>query len=219
MKLSIALFVSCALALSIPDPINDQERNDEIAQSQVRARYLSCLLIYRNLKKELKDFEEIMAATKHDKDLTRKKIFGDLLYRCENTMTPKLAEELLTADEMDLGKEELKDIVLINKEQLLDSGKDIKLTQQQEELIKKITDEANRSDDGFDQEPQVLSDFDINSYMQAKELLHPVLHYFGLAGGISLLLLLAFIMIKKILALSNKDKAKKKSKKASKKTN
>ena len=48
LKLFVCLFL-VAFAVEEPDPINDEERNDEVAQAQTRARMIACLATARSV--------------------------------------------------------------------------------------------------------------------------------------------------------------------------
>ncbi|CAG9323181.1 unnamed protein product [Blepharisma stoltei] len=219
MKIWFIALLALVFALEEPDPINDQERNDEVAQAQARARWIACLLISRTkLSQHSSEISSIYSASKFDKDLIEKKIIGEILYKCDQLLSWKQAEELLAADEINLEKPEIKELTTIDKDFYINPKSDIKLTQQQEDLIKKIIAEAKKTGDGFDQDPPTVPGFDAQAYIQSKGLLPPAVYYLGLGGGVLLLVGLAFFILKKATAVEEKKPAgaEKKSKKEKK---
>ncbi|CAG9313417.1 unnamed protein product [Blepharisma stoltei] len=219
MKIWFFAVVALAIASEEPEPINDQERNDEVAQSETRTRWVACLLISRT--KLIKDFDsisEIYTESSFKKEFIQRRIIADILYKCDKVLTSKQAEELLVAEDINLEAPGIKELTIIDKEFYLNEKSDIRLTQQQEELVKKILIEANKVDEEIEVEAPIVDDFDPSVYSQNKDLLPTGLYYPGLIGGVFLLIGLGFFIIKRVSSLKNQkeDKvapAKKKSRK------
>jgi hypothetical protein len=106
------LFLLTAHGVEEPEPINDEERNDEVAQAQNRAVMLACLATARSkLIMDQESVEAVLSASVHDKEATRKKIVASIVHRCYNKIDWRVAEELLGDDHVDLKRSDLADVI------------------------------------------------------------------------------------------------------------
>jgi hypothetical protein len=159
------LIVFVAYGVEEPEPINDEERNDEVAQAQTRARMLACLATARSkLIMDQESVEAVLSASVHDKEETRKKIVASIVYRCYNKIDWRVAEELLADDHVDLTRADLADVVSVNPGDF-GAGTSVAWTKEEQELIDAIKFEMNRTDDGFDQEPPMVEGYDPADYV------------------------------------------------------
>lgn len=176
------------------------------------------------LSQHSSEIEEILSSSKHSKELTQKKIIGDMLYKCDQLLSSKLADFLLSNEEIDLNNPDIQDIITINKDQFAQSSSDITLSDKQVDLIDRIVKESQKTDDGFDQEPPIVKGFDAEVYAMSKAILPPWLYNGGLVGGVVLIGGLAYssnnyVVVKKVNSLGDGKKlaeAKKKTKKEKK---
>ena len=163
-----AVLVLMAFAVEEPDPINDEERNDEVAQAQTRARMIACLATARSvLVLNEAGVAAVLEASVHDKEATQQKIVAEIVNKCYKKIDHKVAEELLSKDVVDLEREDLADVVALDAEKFSTSGSSVEWTAEEQTLIDSIKYEMNRTDDGFDQEPPMVEGFDAADYTPA----------------------------------------------------
>ena len=157
MKLfvSICLLAAVNAVFEEPEPINDQEKNDEIAQSQKRVKWIACLSIASETLEANPDAVKTAAnSNKNSDSFVRKKIAADILENCSSKITWKQAEEVLTENRSEKLVEFVKSVSQFDLQQF--KQQDLKLTASQLELLEQITTEMNKEDDGFDQPNPVV---------------------------------------------------------------
>ena len=161
------LLFLCVLAASAafteePDPMNDEERTDEAAQSHRRTKWIACMTLARALVVEHElELSPILNRSKHDKEATRKKIIADILSKCSSQVTLAEAHDILTEDNLDIVSDKYEDYLGIDEAQFLDPEKDIGLTAEQValyEAIKRVggMQEATSTEESFDKELPVV---------------------------------------------------------------
>ena len=156
MKYLALLFILLvARAVEEPEPINEQEMHDEIAQSQTRAKWIACLLIAsEKLEHSSSHIQEVASKSPHTHEVIVKKLAADILESCEAKITWRQAEEILSEEHGEDIKAFIAAASEVNLEQF--SSPTVKYTARQEQLIKDIGEEMIRQDDGFDQIPPVV---------------------------------------------------------------
>lgn len=192
---AISLLMLLAWGIEEPEPISEEEKHDEIAQAQQRAKQLACMLLtYQVTVDGVADLEDVLQSSKHARDLTLRKIKTDLLWKCTQGITNPLAQQLLLLDTIDLSNPELSNFLAIDKAALQDSTSNISPTAEQLALFEAIQFEANRTDDGFEQPPTVVDDFAPSSFGSINELgiPTPLMNIF-LAAGVAAFLGLLLI--------------------------
>jgi hypothetical protein len=139
MKLIALSLLLLTAALEEPEPIDDQERNDEVAQAQQRAKLVACLSLTRA---RVVDYSEWTAAfiseSKHDASKTKHKLVADLIYNCNQAITLEQAESVLSEDFVDLTKPEWKTLMTVDEQQFKDPKANIEVRPEQLALIEKI---------------------------------------------------------------------------------
>ena len=146
MKFGLILlaFISISYAFEEPEPINEEERNDEIAQAQERAKQIACLAIVRGKFIEHSDeIASILSLSPHDSELTRHKIIADIAYKCSQEITWQLAEDLLAADKMNLSDPLIINWVTLNTDFYLNKSNDMSWTPEQKLYFEKIENVRN----------------------------------------------------------------------------
>ena len=183
---AISLLVLLVWGIEEPEPITEEEKHDEIAQAQQRAKQLACMLLtYQVTVDGVADLEAVLQSSKHSRDVTLRKIKTDLLWKCSQGITNPLAQQLLLSDTIDLSNPELSSFLTIDKAALQDPG-NLSPTPEQLALFEAIQFEANRTDDGFEQPPAVVEDFAPSSFGSINELGIPTrLMNIFLAAGVA----------------------------------
>jgi hypothetical protein len=158
MRRLILLLFYAAYGLVELDPINQQERNDEVAQAQQESIWIACLVLAFN---KLESSAEAIQATsqkyKHPSKDVRKKLALDILDRCTKQLPWREADLILYDENLDLEKSDFKSLVKINLNQF---DKKIEFTQSQLNLLKKIEEEIQLAEPNVP-EPPVDEGFDI----------------------------------------------------------
>ena len=168
---AISLLVMVALGVEEPEPINDEERHDEVAQAQQRAAWLACLMVTRQIVIDgVTDLAPVIAASKHDRESTLRKIKADMMWKCTTGISNSVAEKLLSSETIDLADPDISAFLVIDKAALADSTRDITPTAEQLALFEAIKTEANRTDDGFEMDPPVVENFDPSGYVASNDL-------------------------------------------------
>lgn len=180
---------------------NSSETIDEIISAQTRARWIGCMLLCRaKLSQHSGEIHKLLFETKHDPDLTQKRIMADILINCIETLTLRETEEIITDRDLNLEKPHLKPIVTINKAQYLDEDFDVNLTLKQLQILDSILKEANSPPEEFPISPSISESSEIPFQIESESILHPALYYPGLTIGIILLIAL-FILSKFYLVI------------------
>ena len=192
---AISLLVLAAWAIEEPEPISEEEQHDEVAQAQQRAKWLACLLLTRQVVVDgVSDLAPVLESSKHTPEATLRKIKSDIMWKCTEGMSNSVAERLLSSEVIDLADPDLKSFLEIDKAALQDAKSDITPTKEQLALFEAIKFEANRTDDGFEQEPPVVEDFDPSSYGTTNELgINNTVQTVSLAAGGAVFLGLLFV--------------------------
>lgn len=191
----ISLLVLAVLGIEEPEPINEEERKDEVAQAQQRAGWLACLMITRQVTiDDVASLAPVLEASKHEREPTLRKIRADMMWKCTQSIAPAVAEKLLSSETIDLGDPDITAYLAIDKAALADSTRDITPTAEQLALFETIKAEANRTDDGFEQEPPVVENFDPSGYVATNDLgLSNTVQTVSLAAGATVLLGVLFV--------------------------
>ena len=196
LKLFVCLFL-VAFAVEEPDPINDEERNDEVAQAQTRARMIACLATARSvLVLNEAGVAAVLEKSVHDKEETRQKIVAEIVNKCYKKIDHKVAEELLAKDVVEIEREDLADVVALDAEKFSKSGSSVEWTTEEQTLIDSIKFEMNRTDDGFDQEPPMVEGFDAADYTPAGS--DDTTQFLSLAAVTGLFVAIGFVVYKKM---------------------
>ena len=162
MIILFALLSALAAGTEEPDPINEEEQNDEIAQAQTRSRMLACLNIARNLvDQHPADVQAVIDASAHGKKETKKKVLAQVVYKCYQMMDNKFAEVILLDDYVELSRNELQGFVNLDKQQFADPASSVELTAEEAALLKEMKDIAESKDPEFDKDPPPMGSDDI----------------------------------------------------------
>lgn len=192
---AISLLVLLVWGIEEPEPIDEAERQDEVAQAQHRAGLLACMMLTWQVTVEgLADLEPVLEASKHPRDLSLRKIKADLLWKCSQGMTNTLAEQLLSSETIDLNNPALSSFLEVDQAALKNPTQDLSLTAEQLALFEAIQFEANRTDDGFEQPPPIVEDFTPSIFGGINELgISDTLMNITLATGVAVFLGLLFV--------------------------
>lgn len=192
---AISLLVLVVWGIEEPEPINDEERQDEVAQAQQRAAWLACLMITRQVTIDgVADLAPVLETSKHEREPTLRKIRADMMWKCTQSISPAVAEKLLSSETIDLTDPDVTAYLAIDKAALADSSRDITPTAEQLALFEAIKAEANRTDDGFEQEPPMVENFDPSGYIANNELgLSNTVQTVSLAAGATVFLGVLFV--------------------------
>jgi len=167
---AISLLVLLAWGIEEPEPISEEERQDEVAQAQKRAGLLACLMLAWQVTVEnVADLEPVLETSKHPRDSSLRKIKADLLWKCNQGVTNSLADEMLSGI-IDLANPTISSFLEVDKAALQNPDQDIAPTAEQLVLFKTIQFEANRTDDGFEQPPPIVDDFTPSVFGSINEL-------------------------------------------------
>ena len=137
-------------AVQEPESINEEEKHDEIAQSQMRAKWIACLSIASSrLEKSSAEIQEILSKSSHSHEVIVKKLAADILETCEKKITWRQAEEILSEEQGTNLADFIGEVSQINTLQFQQPT--IIFSERQKQLIQEIVEEMQRKDDGFDQ--------------------------------------------------------------------
>ena len=133
----IFLLIALVAAIEEPEPINEQERNDEVAQSQMRAGWIACLYLARNrILQDNSEISEIATSVSKEAKALQKKIAASSLYKCSLAINAKQAEEILRTENIDWGDESISRLVDTDYQKF--KTLDWKYTDEEKGLIDKI---------------------------------------------------------------------------------
>lgn len=140
-----------------PEAINDEERHDEVAMAQDRAKWIACLkLASSKLEQSASDLEALKLSSKHTNDVIVKKLAADILDVCIEKITWKIAEAVLEEQTAEVLSKFIAEVTIIDISQF--SNDKVEFSDRQKALIGQIVEEMNRVDEGFDYPPQVVGE-------------------------------------------------------------
>jgi hypothetical protein len=150
------IFLVCfALAMKEPQPVNQEELSDEIALAQQRSVWIACLMVSSAVvERERNEIIKISQNFGHPYNLLVAKIAAETLEACLENIDFESAEIGLKDEEIFLLREVKKFKVSADQFQ----NKTLELTKKQALIVQKIKSEINRVDDGFDQQPPVVTE-------------------------------------------------------------
>jgi hypothetical protein len=156
MKFAIfGLLAVLAAALQEPLPINPEEEQDEVAQAQQRAVWIACLdLASTQVESNLALISRKAVENSISIEKIIKKYSAGLLLSCSKTVEVSLAEKYLSGEESD-------DVKELKNRKFGESFSELRLFElnlEERNLIDRVFNEANRKNDGFDQEAPVLQE-------------------------------------------------------------
>lgn len=208
--LSLLLIVA---ALEEPEPINEEERNDEIAQAMNRAKLVACLSLVRSKVLDNGDWAETtIKQSKHDPAKTKQKIVADLLYVCHSEITYEQAELVLSEDFVDITKPKWAGLLKIDEQQFSDPAANLDLKPEQQALVDYIKAEMTKKDDGFEQEPPSVEGFNPADYIAGSSTVAQWLLLAGTAVGGLLIVFVLGLAVKRLFKSPPKPKEKSKKK-------
>ena len=155
MKLLGLVFIFLVVeAIREPGPITSEEEVDEVAQTQQRAVWVACLdLASRFVERDSDLISKVSSQKSVQIDSVIKKYSAEFLVNCEKIVDYQLAEKYLAGEDsqdvIDLKSKHLSEVLTSNPSNFA-------LTYEENQLISKITKEANTIEDGFDQEPPIV---------------------------------------------------------------
>lgn len=140
------------LGMEEPRAINDEELRDEIAGSEQRSLWLSCLVLSSNaINSEKSEIFSMAQQYSHPYNLLVKKIAADFVESCLGSMDLDTAERVLKGDSLELDKNHF---FSLDREKYKNNTLD--LSQEQRALVTSILNEINSDEDGFDQSPPIV---------------------------------------------------------------
>jgi len=201
MKVLLLGMLALSLAFEEPEPINEEEKYDEVAEAQKRAVWIACLSAIKTRLDTSQDAVQGIASAKSvDYSKAHKKVVTSMLSKCVNTVSPSKAEEILMSDVVDLKIPELQSCCSIDSSEF----KSLELTSEETQLLQAIQEEINKKDEVFEQEPPVVENFQSSK----NEILPMPVQYLGLGVGLLFLTGLVYLGFK----VSQPKKPKKKTK-------
>lgn len=151
------LAIGIAYSAEEPEAINDEERHDEVAMAQERAKWIACLkLASSKLEQSASDLEALKLSSKHTNDVIVKKLAADILDVCIEKITWKIAEAILEEQTAEILSKFIAEVTVIDIGQF--SNDKVEFSDRQKALIGQIVEEMNRVDEGFDYPPQVVAE-------------------------------------------------------------
>jgi hypothetical protein len=184
------------------DPINDEEKHDEVAQAQERAVWIACMfLAYNKLETIEEPISELAAREKLEVKDIRKKIAADILEGCNSEISYTEAEEILSSQTLDLNSALFSKFLSIS----LDTyTKNLSLTPSQSELLSLIEKETNTKDEDLVPEPPKIPSAPLNPES------FPESYYYALFLILCLLLITIYLVKKKkpspVISKTNRKK-------------
>ena len=160
------VLVSVALAVLEPEAVYEWEGGDEVAESDKRVRWLSCLFITHSaLFLGNLDLKSTLLTSKHPRSKTLARIKADILLNCVNRITLLRAEEVLSETTVDLSARDIRDFLTEATAGFDSPDKDVSLTPTHRDLYKAILavrnmQEIKKTDDGFEVGPMFENDLD-----------------------------------------------------------
>jgi hypothetical protein len=152
--LPCVVLVLLARAMDEPEPITAEEEADEVAQAQNRARWIACLSLASTVVEEQSaQIEALVASAQQGREAVVRKVAASILEDCDSKISWQLAEEILSGSRSDKAEELVREVGKVKTQ-----GFVVELSKKQDELIRKISEDMMKTDDGFDQEPPIVAE-------------------------------------------------------------
>lgn len=153
--LFVLLCIGACKALTELEPINDEEKKDEVAQAQQRSVWLACLFIaYNKLGASAVEIDETAKESVYSLKDIRKKLAADILEKCASKITWVQAEKLLADEELTIENEVIQMVSEINLNQFQEK---FVFSQSQLDLLKEIENFMNAPVDPVPNPPVINS--------------------------------------------------------------
>lgn len=156
MKYFFVLFISLlGFAIKEPKSLYPDEAEDEVAQSEQRLLWLSCLMLSSNvIDSEKSEIISISQQFGQPYNLLVQKIGADFLESCLKLIDLDQASEVVRLNSTELTLYNKQQFFLLDRERYQNNT--LVLSENQKKIVADIVKEINTVEDGFDQAPPIV---------------------------------------------------------------